>query len=88
MQHIEDLPSLINPTAGTSFLSNCGYSTQDGTTVCPLETGTSDHDYWPLGLGQHLTPGDSVISVITELLDELGVIHSQQGVGAGSGGGA
>lgn len=63
VQHIEDLPSLINPTADTGILSNCRYSTQDGSTICPLEARASNHHYWPLGLGQHLTPGDSVIRI-------------------------
>lgn len=69
MQHIQDLPSLINPTADTGILSNCGHSTQDGATICPLETGASNHHYWPLGLSQHLTQGDSVISFITTIMD-------------------
>lgn len=76
MQHIKDLPSLINPTADTGILSNCGYGTQDGSTISPLETGASNHHYWLLGLGQHLTPGDSAVSVITAILDELNGTHS------------
>ena len=68
MQHIQDFPSLLYPTADTSILSNRGHSTQDGSAISPLQTGTSHHHHWSLGLGQNLTQEDRAISTTFTIL--------------------
>jgi len=54
VQHIENLPSLLNTADGSRILSNRGHSLKDGCPIIPLESGAPHHYNGLFGLGKDL----------------------------------